>query len=130
MNLKLNMKDINQILAKARFKWNFIKWYEETTHFWRRKSLWSCWKSSCHAFTSPSCSLREKSSLPVYCKCGEPFTLSTRASISLCTTSSKDFAWRTCVLHKSCDTQKSMDCKTKKNIGNLYANIKSTFVGK
>jgi hypothetical protein len=27
--------------------------------------------SPCHAFTSPSCSLREKSSLPIFCKCGE-----------------------------------------------------------
>jgi hypothetical protein len=35
-------------------------------------SLWSCWKSPCHVFTSLSCSLREKSSLPVFCKCGEP----------------------------------------------------------
>jgi hypothetical protein len=55
-------------------------------------------------------------------------TLSSRASISLCTTSSKviDFSWHPCVLHKSCDTQKSMDCKqTKKNIGDLYVNIKS-----
>ena len=26
--------------------------------------------SPCHAFTSPSCSLREKSSLPIFCKCG------------------------------------------------------------
>jgi hypothetical protein len=30
--------------------------------------------SPCHAFTSPSCSLREKSSLPIFCKCGEPWT--------------------------------------------------------
>jgi hypothetical protein len=27
---------------------------------------------ACHAFTSPSCSPREKSSLPIFCKCGEP----------------------------------------------------------
>ena len=37
-----------------------------------------------------------------------------------------DFSWRSCVLHKSRDTQKSMDCKqTKKKIGDLYVNIKS-----
>jgi hypothetical protein len=30
--------------------------------------------SPCHAFTSPSCSLREKSSLPIFCKCGEPWS--------------------------------------------------------
>ena len=38
-----------------------------------------------------------------------------------------DFSWRLCV-HKSCDTQKSMDCKqAKKNIRDLhvYVNIKS-----
>ena len=27
----------------------------------------------CHAFASPPCSLREKSSLPIFCKCGEPW---------------------------------------------------------
>jgi hypothetical protein len=31
--------------------------------------------SPCHAFISPSCSLREKSSLPFFCKCGEPWLL-------------------------------------------------------
>ena len=31
--------------------------------------------SPCHAFISPSCSLREKSSLPIFCKCGEPWLL-------------------------------------------------------
>jgi len=41
-------------------------------HFCGNMSLWSCWKSPCHAFTSPSCYLGEKSSLPVFCKCGEP----------------------------------------------------------
>lgn len=35
-----------------------------------------------------------------------------------------DFSWRLCVLHKLCDTQKSMDCKqTKKKIGDLFVNI-------
>ena len=37
-----------------------------------------------------------------------------------------DFSWCPCVLHKSGDTQKSMDSKqTKKNIGDLNVNIKS-----
>jgi hypothetical protein len=41
MNLKLNMKDINKILAKAHFKCIFFfKWCEETTHFCRNLSLW------------------------------------------------------------------------------------------
>jgi len=57
MNLKLNMKDINKILAKARFECNFFLLCEETTNFCGNMSLWSCWKSPCHAFTSPSCSL-------------------------------------------------------------------------
>jgi hypothetical protein len=30
MNLKLNMKDINKILAKAHFKYNF---FNDSTHF-------------------------------------------------------------------------------------------------
>ena len=54
-------------------------------------------------------------------------TLSSRASISLCNTSSKviEFSWRPCVLCKSCDTQEKMDCKqTMKYIGDLYVNIK------
>jgi len=40
MNLKLNMKDINKILAKVHFKWNFFfKWCEETIHFlWKHVS--------------------------------------------------------------------------------------------
>jgi hypothetical protein len=50
----------------------YFKWCEETTHFCSNMSLWSCWKSPCHVFTSLSCSLRETSILPVFCKCGEP----------------------------------------------------------
>ena len=57
MNLMLNMKDINKILAKKS---------EKNPHFCENMS-------PCHAFTSPSCSLREKSSLPIFCKCGEPW---------------------------------------------------------
>ena len=41
-------------------------------HFCENMSLWHCWKSSCHAFTSPLWSLREKSSLPLFSKCDEP----------------------------------------------------------
>ena len=47
MNLKLNMKDINKILAKSHFKCNIFKWCEETAHYCRNMSLWSCWKSPC-----------------------------------------------------------------------------------
>ena len=39
---------------------------EKKTHFCKNMS-------PCHAFTSPSCSLREKSNLPIFCKCGEPW---------------------------------------------------------
>ena len=62
MNLMLNMKDINKILAKTHFK---CKKKVENPHFCENMS-------PCHAFTSPSCSLREKSSLPNFCICGEP----------------------------------------------------------
>ena len=59
----LNMKDINKILAKTHFK---CKNSGKNPHFCENMS-------PCHAFTSPSCSLREKSSLPIFCKCGEPW---------------------------------------------------------
>ena len=73
MNIKLNMKDINKILAKAHLKYKYFKkWCEKNPYFYGIISLWSWWKSPRHAFTSPSCSLREKSSLPVFRKCGEP----------------------------------------------------------
>ena len=62
----LNMKDINKILAKTHFKCK--KKVKKTPHFGKNMS-------PCHAFTSPSCSLREKSSLPIFCKCGEPWLL-------------------------------------------------------
>jgi hypothetical protein len=61
MNLMLNMKDINKILAKTHYN---AKKSEKPPHFSENMS-------PCHAFTSPSCSLREKSSLPIFCKCGE-----------------------------------------------------------
>jgi hypothetical protein len=49
MNLKLNMKDINKILAKAHFKSNFFfKWCEETTLLHKHVSMtlhdvWAHW---------------------------------------------------------------------------------------
>ena len=39
--------------------------WKSPCHVGRNMCLWSCWKSPCHIFTSPSCSLREKSSLSV-----------------------------------------------------------------
>ena len=42
---------------------------------WEKNPHFSENMSPCHAFTSPSCSLREKSSLPIICKCGEPWLL-------------------------------------------------------
>ena len=36
MNLMLNMKDINKILANAHFKCNIFKWCEQTVFFWRK----------------------------------------------------------------------------------------------
>ena len=40
-------------------------------------------RSTCHAFISPSCSLREKSSLPVFCKCGEPCTIILKTELNV-----------------------------------------------
>jgi len=48
MNLKLNMKDINKISAKVHVKCNFFL-NEAKKHFCGNMSLWSCWKSLCHA---------------------------------------------------------------------------------
>ena len=73
---KLNMKDINKILANAHFKCNIFKWCEQTTFFLGGNlSLRSCWNFPCHAFISTSWTLRETSSLPIFCKCGEPSML-------------------------------------------------------
>ena len=49
------------------------RYYQRHTFFSRNMSLWICWKSPCHAFTSPSWSLRERSSLPIFCRCGGPW---------------------------------------------------------
>ena len=66
MNLMLNRKDVNKILAKTHFKCKESK---------KKKKNFCENMSPCHAFISPSCSLREKSSLPIFCKCGEPWLL-------------------------------------------------------
>jgi hypothetical protein len=42
-------------------------------HIFAESCLYEVVGSLRHAFTSPSCSLREKSSLPIFCKCGEPW---------------------------------------------------------
>ena len=65
MNLMLNMEDINKILAKTHFKCK-KKW--KNPHFCENMS-------PCHAFTSPSCSLREKSSLPIFASVVSPGSL-------------------------------------------------------
>ena len=41
-------------------------------YFCKNMSVWRRWKSPRHVFTSPSWPLREKSSLPIICKCSEP----------------------------------------------------------
>ena len=66
-NVKYERYDINKILAKTHFKCKKKK-SEKNLHFCNNMS-------PCHAFTSPSCSLMEKSSLPIFCKCGEPWLL-------------------------------------------------------
>ena len=64
------MKDINKILAKAHSN-NFFN-DAKKQYIFAETCLYEAVGSLRHAFTSPSCSLREKSSLPVFCKCGEP----------------------------------------------------------
>jgi hypothetical protein len=73
------MKDINKILAKTHFKCKKKKKWKNP-HFCKNMSLWCCWKSPCHTFTSPSWSLKEKSSLPIFCKCGWALVFSNRTS--------------------------------------------------
>ena len=66
------MKDINKILAKAHFKWFFLNDAKKPHIFAEAYLYEAVGRISCHAFTSPSCSLTEKSCLPIFCKCGEP----------------------------------------------------------
>ena len=47
---------------------------EKKPYFCENMPLWHCWKSPCHPFTSPSRSLREKSSLPVFYRCLSVYT--------------------------------------------------------
>ena len=57
------MKDINKILTKAHFKCNFFYNDAKKQHFFAETCLYEYAGDLCHAFTSLSCSLREKSSL-------------------------------------------------------------------
>jgi hypothetical protein len=66
MNLRLNMKDINKILAKSYFKCIFSWNDEKKQHIFAEACLYEVVGSLRHAFTSPSCCLREKSSLTVF----------------------------------------------------------------
>lgn len=50
-----------------------VWWALEMTYFHGNMSHYSSWKSLCHAFTSLSCSQGEKSSLPIFHKCDEPW---------------------------------------------------------
>ena len=65
-NVQRIWRILNKILAKTHFKCKYKKKCEKKPHFCENMSLWRCWKSPCHAFTSPSWSLREKSSLPIF----------------------------------------------------------------
>ena len=72
-----NMKDIDKILGKMHFK---CKYYEKImerndTFLWKHVCLKLLEvSSSCNAITSLSCSLREKSRLPIFCKYGEHYS--------------------------------------------------------
>jgi hypothetical protein len=56
MNLNLNMKDINKILAKAHFKCNFFFNDAKKQHILVETCLYKAVGNLRHAFTSPSCS--------------------------------------------------------------------------
>jgi hypothetical protein len=64
MNLMLNMKDVNKILAKTHFKCQ--KKSEKKPHIFVK---------TCLPVMPSLLPLREKSSLPIFCKCGEPLLL-------------------------------------------------------
>jgi hypothetical protein len=66
------MKDINKILTKAHFKCNFFYNDAKKQHFFAETCLYEYAGDLCHAFTSLSCFLREKSSLPIFRESGEP----------------------------------------------------------
>jgi hypothetical protein len=66
INLKLNMKGINNVqryTSNANIK---NKRMQETSQFWRNMSLWSCWKSVFYTSTFTSYYLREKTSFPIF----------------------------------------------------------------
>ena len=60
-----NIKDINKILAKAHFKCIFLN-DAKKQHIFVETCLYEAVGSLCHVFTSHSCSLMEKSSLPIF----------------------------------------------------------------
>ena len=79
INLKFNMKTMNACyISKGTFQMPILKknTWRINTFSWKHISPKSL-KFLCHSFTSPSYSLREKSSLPNLIKCGEfQFTMS------------------------------------------------------
>jgi len=70
MDIKLDMKDINKILAKAYFKCKFKKNDSKKQHIFVETCV--CEAVVSHALTSFSCSLKDKSSLSIFSKFGEP----------------------------------------------------------
>ena len=70
MNLKLNMKDINKILAKAHLKYNFfLNDAKKTTILWKHVSMKQL---VCLHFSIMLCEGRSQVSL-FFFKCGEPW---------------------------------------------------------
>ena len=57
MNLKLNMKEINKILAKTHLKYNFSLNDAKKQQIFAETCLYEAVGNLRHAFTSPSCAL-------------------------------------------------------------------------
>ena len=66
------MKDINKILALAHFKYKTKNTAKKCTLLQNYVSMKLLGVSLSHAFTSPTCSLREKSSLPIFASVVSP----------------------------------------------------------
>ena len=74
---KYKINNNNKANTKHEFNVKYERYNKDTLQMQNKmkKTHFGESMSPCHAFTSPSCSLREKSSLPIFCKCGEPWLL-------------------------------------------------------
>ena len=82
MNLMLNMKDINKILAKTHFKWKKKKKLKNPTFLWKHVSMTLLEVSlSCLHFSLMVYEGEVKS--PYFCKCGEPWVFAIDITLKL-----------------------------------------------